>query len=141
LSFSSEFGTARGTLTATGASSPFTMTAATGTFDGTAITGVAAAGTCCGFFPPFNDNLVFLPAPFLDCSGIGFDLKGGGGVNISFDVEGPYGFGTDSGETGNGTFTLTAIPEPSTWALMALGFGALGLAGYWSRRRSVSIAA
>jgi hypothetical protein len=36
---------------------------------------------------------------------------------------------------------LDAVPEPSTWALMALGFGVLGGAGYWSRRRSVSIAA
>jgi hypothetical protein len=33
------------------------------------------------------------------------------------------------------------IPEPSTWALMALGFTGLGVAGWRSRRRSVSIAA
>jgi hypothetical protein len=37
--------------------------------------------------------------------------------------------------------SLTVVPEPSTWALMALGFAGLGFAGYWSRRRSVSIAA
>ena len=28
----------------------------------------------------------------------------------------------------------TTIPEPPTWALMALGFGLLGGAGYWTRR-------
>ena len=42
------------------------------------------------------------------------------------------------------SFTLdigSAIPEPSTWALMALGFAGLGFAGWRSRRRSVSIAA
>jgi hypothetical protein len=40
------------------------------------------------------------------------------------------------------SFTLNAvIPEPSTWALMALGFAGLGFAGWRSRRRSVAIAA
>jgi hypothetical protein len=37
--------------------------------------------------------------------------------------------------------SLTAIPEPSTWALMALGFAGLGFASWRSRRGSVSIAA
>jgi hypothetical protein len=35
----------------------------------------------------------------------------------------------------------TTVPEPSTWTLMTLGFGVLGLAGNWTRPRSVSIAA
>jgi hypothetical protein len=40
------------------------------------------------------------------------------------------------------SFTLIAvIPEPSTWALMALGFGLLGVVGWRSRRRSVAVAA
>ena len=34
----------------------------------------------------------------------------------------------------------TESAEPSTWALMALGFGLLGGAGHWRCRRSVSIA-
>jgi hypothetical protein len=34
-----------------------------------------------------------------------------------------------------------SIPEPSTWAMMLVGFGLLGGAGYWTRRRRVSIAA
>jgi hypothetical protein len=36
--------------------------------------------------------------------------------------------------------TFTTVAEPSTWALMALGFGALGLAGWRSRRRGVAVA-
>jgi hypothetical protein len=39
------------------------------------------------------------------------------------------------------SLTPTAVPEPGTWALMALGFAGLGFAGWRSRRGSVSIAA
>jgi hypothetical protein len=35
---------------------------------------------------------------------------------------------------------FTTVPEPSTWAMMALGFAGLGFAGWRSRRRSVSVA-
>jgi hypothetical protein len=35
----------------------------------------------------------------------------------------------------------TVAPEPSTWALMLVGFGLLGGAGYWTRRRSIAIPA
>jgi uncharacterized protein (TIGR03118 family) len=38
---------------------------------------------------------------------------------------------------GNGLFgALTAIPEPSTWAMMVLGFAALGLASYRRARKT-----
>jgi hypothetical protein len=38
--------------------------------------------------------------------------------------------------TFNAAFSLSGsvVPEPSTWAMMALGFVGLGLVGYWSRR-------
>jgi hypothetical protein len=40
------------------------------------------------------------------------------------------------------SFTLViGAPEPSTWAMMALGFGLLGGAGYYWSRRVVSIPA
>ena len=39
------------------------------------------------------------------------------------------------------TLTTVAVPEPSTWAMMALGFIGLGLAGYLRSRRATSIAA
>jgi PEP-CTERM motif len=41
------------------------------------------------------------------------------------------------------TFTLigTAVPEPSTWAMMLLGFAGVGFAGYWTSRKAVSMAA
>jgi PEP-CTERM motif len=36
---------------------------------------------------------------------------------------------------------LNGVPEPSTWAMMALGFAGLGFAGYRKSRKAVSIAA
>ncbi len=33
--------------------------------------------------------------------------------------------------------SLTAVPEPSTWAMMLAGFGGLGFAAYRRRRRTL----
>jgi hypothetical protein len=52
--------------------------------------------------------------------------------------------GGNPAPTFNEVFSLTgsAVPEPSTWAMMALGFAFLGgLAGYCSMRRDDSLAA
>jgi hypothetical protein len=49
---------------------------------------------------------------------------------------------TGSSETSvlvNAFSQTTAIPEPSTWAMMLLGFAGLGYAGFRTRRTSVSI--
>jgi hypothetical protein len=35
----------------------------------------------------------------------------------------------------------SAVPEPSTWAMMLLGFAGLGFAGYRKSHKAVSIAA
>jgi PEP-CTERM motif len=40
-----------------------------------------------------------------------------------------------------GTFTATFVPEPSTWAMMLIGFAGLGYLGYRSRKRSAALAA
>jgi hypothetical protein len=37
-----------------------------------------------------------------------------------------------------GTWTVTSVPEPSTWAMMLAGFSALGLAAYSAHRRSIA---
>lgn len=37
-------------------------------------------------------------------------------------------------------FDMAAVPEASTWAMMSLGFAALGFAGFRGRRTSISIA-
>ena len=43
--------------------------------------------------------------------------------------------------SGNGTVVGPGVPEPTTWAMMVIGFAGLGLAGYRTSRKSVSIAA
>jgi PEP-CTERM motif len=44
----------------------------------------------------------------------------------------------DGAPVGSGTVTLTAVPEPSTWAMMTLGFAGLGFAAFRTRRRAVA---
>jgi hypothetical protein len=39
---------------------------------------------------------------------------------------------------GSGTVTLTAVPEPSIWAMMTLGFACLGFAAFRVRRTGVT---
>jgi hypothetical protein len=40
---------------------------------------------------------------------------------------------------GTTTFAYFAVPEPSTWAMMVLGFAGLGFAGYRARKRTVAM--
>jgi hypothetical protein len=40
-----------------------------------------------------------------------------------------------------GNASFSSVPEPSTWAMMLVGFAGLALAGWRARRRSVAIAA
>jgi hypothetical protein len=43
---------------------------------------------------------------------------------------GKYVLDTGSKLSYDGTISVTAVPEPSTWAMMLLGFAGLGFAGY-----------
>ena len=44
------------------------------------------------------------------------------------------------GVTGRTDLTLTAVPEPATWALMLAGFAGLEVAGYRARRSAAAVA-
>jgi hypothetical protein len=79
-----------------------------------------------------------------DCCGLGLTTTNAGTnynfrlydyVNTTPSNFGPHlaWFGSSGGDLA--TITFTAIPEPSTWALMLAGFIGLGGAGYASRRR------
>lgn len=54
-----------------------------------------------------------------------------------FSFTGTYTIGSDSG---SGTFNVAAVPEPSTWAMMILGFAGIGFMAY-RRRPHLAIAA
>jgi hypothetical protein len=75
----------------------------------------------------------------IDTTGISFEVAPNDDVNI-FSFNAPNGevvTGNGYGELGSdvafgvGTFTLTAaVPEPSTWAMMLLGFCGLGFMAF-----------
>ncbi len=73
----------------------------------------------------FGDNVIDL----------GSDL--GPVVDLTFGytlvADGSGGFGFDLAVGG-------AVPEPSTWAMMLVGFAGLGFAGYRSARRQAAVA-
>jgi PEP-CTERM motif len=50
------------------------------------------------------------------------------------------GFTDIAGGGGGGTFIYTAIPEPSTWAMMLIAFAGLGFVGYRASRRASHLA-
>ncbi|HET6184542.1 MAG TPA: PEP-CTERM sorting domain-containing protein [Acetobacteraceae bacterium] len=114
-----------GTLTLSPGSSPYTLAAITGTFDGIPVASVAPPGTCCS--SPANDNLVYIPSPYLDLAGIGFYVDGGTAVNLYFIGSGYAELNSGQLPTGgNGYFTLSAVvPEPAALGVFGLGLAAL----------------
>jgi hypothetical protein len=53
---------------------------------------------------------------------------------------GTYEWTWGSGANQNFTLIIGEVPEPSTWAMMALGFGLLGLLGYRKTRSDNALA-
>jgi len=128
-------GDASGQFTASGGPSQYTVTAATGTVDGSTITGLSGYGAA--------DNQLFETSPYVDRSGISF-VAGGLDYNIFTNYVGQsgpvYGLCVSSvepsctgGEADNSpvaTFTLSpasAAPEPPIWLMMSAGIGGIGL--------------
>ena len=90
---------------------------------------------------------------FLDIYGLAFTISGGdlvdmfsNGVGTGVDPTSPAVFGlvvatpaaaVDYVATG----VAASTPEPSTWAMMILGFASLGFAGYRASRKAAPIAA
>lgn len=142
-----------GQLFASGASSPYTVTGATGS-----ITDPSGTFTIDGLSSyAGGDNLLYYPSTsYTSFGGISvataggpdFNL-GGGGVSapqfelLNNSVLNPGG-GVSLGSLASGSYnivlTMTAVPELSTWAMLGLGFAGLGLAAA-GRGRKDAIAA
>ena len=130
-----------GTLTTAGATSPFTITDITGTFDGSSIAFLQGPGDCCG--NTLNDNLLYSPpSNLLDRGGLAFESSVETAFQIYFNsADNAYSV-EDINEviTFGGTFTATPqlgspapVPEPSSLASVAIGL--ICVAGFISRKR------
>ena len=126
--------------------SPFTMSGISGTADGYTISGLSGyAGA---------DNLLYFPGePFVDFGGISFSTSGGPDFNLGLqNPSGPFqyvfndsslnpiGYPNVPGST-DITLTVSAVPEPATWALMLIGFAGIGFFAYRRTKKSAAVTA
>jgi PEP-CTERM motif len=69
-------------------------------------------------------------------------FEGSGTQALVFNFFRAGGTVTMSGQSGTLTYDFTpavaAVPEPSTWAMMTLGFAGLGLLGYRKTRGALA---
>ena len=130
-----------GTITATLTSSPgvWDIDTITGTVNGSAITGTSTFRSA--------DNLLFTNGfAFVSTTGISFKTAAQMFNIFSFFGQETPPIGNAYGELvsptgfGVGTFTLTAVPEASTWAMMLIGFAGLGVAGYRASQKRAAAA-
>ena len=100
-----------------------TITGITGTFNGSQITGLANVTG--------SNNLFYLTGPFfVDGNGLGFSTAAGSAVNLFVTTDTRYRVNAGGLSTGFVTASASpaagAVPEPVTWAMMLLGFSAIG---------------
>ncbi len=141
FSYSGGGETGSGTFITGTVGSPYTITGISGTADGSIITGLSSyAGA---------DQLLYIGgAYYADYGGISFATAAGVDYNLT---NYPDGFNniTNSVVNPGGVpcctvsidMSVTSVPEPATWAMILLGFGGLGFAGYRSSPKAISIAA
>ncbi len=141
FSFSDSTDSGSGQFITTGSGPNYLVTNVTGVVDGDAITGISTYA--------FADNLLtFPPGEPADIGGIAFATAvdtyniysyTGGPWLIKYSVD-PIGSDPNNGSPLS-SFSVTAVPESSTWAMLLLGFAGPGYAGYRKSRKAITGAA
>jgi hypothetical protein len=128
-------GTITGTLETNGS---VLVTGITGTVDGQSIDGLSHSLG--------EDQLIFpTSTEVVDGNGLGFSVGTAGETVGIFESSNktPAGVFEDvasNARVGFGEFTLTAaVPEPSTWAMMILGFCGLGFMAYRRKQSGAAL--
>jgi hypothetical protein len=94
----------------------------------------------------FGDNPYFAnPGGFSPPAYVAFyTAADGGGFSVNSSIPPTAGNNIIAplyGSTSSNGQLFTAVPEPSTWAMLLLGFAALGFAGYRTSRKAAAVAA
>jgi len=134
ISFNSGYGAGNGTIVTNGAANtPSLVTSFTGTLAGAAISLLAPGSYPIG--TASNDNLFDGTSPYFTFKGVSFAA---GGQNYNLYNNGPTvmlcGRTAGCDTTSLSAFTVTAVPEPATWAMMLVGFAMVGAATRYRRR-------
>jgi hypothetical protein len=130
-----------GTFSTNDTSSPFTISGITGTE-----TYLGLTETILGLSSYASaDNVFYIPPPTLDFSGVSFFTASNQfGIGWTGSNYGIIDSNSNSGGTCCGTdvtFNVSAVPEPSTWAMMILGFAGVGFMAYRRKSKPALLAA
>ena len=89
----------------------------------------------------FREHSFFVPAGYVSDSPLSDTATYASQTFASLGATpGRYEWTWGSGANQNFTLDIgTVVPEPSTWAMMALGFAGLGLAGWRHRRTACNV--
>jgi hypothetical protein len=120
------------------------ITAFAGTYNGSPIDALLPPGALeagvtlqSGAICPANDNVLYVPGPFLDCAGVAFDA-GGLEVNLYY-LGSAFLYATTNRDIATGSvvfgnsggiFTVARVPEPSTLLLLFVGLPLLAIVVY-----------